>query len=120
MEENAENVVEETTQTTEQPVEETKKPNINEDGDYVVDLNKPPKPKNILCVPFEYSVAPLSAVKSSTMIFATKKRSVSPLSVCQCCSILFGRFKFPFILIRNFLLPKYSHAIGRNIGSSCC
>ena len=41
MEENVENVVEETTQPTEQPVEETKKPNINEDGDYVVDLNKP-------------------------------------------------------------------------------
>ena len=41
MEENVENVVEETTQTTEQPVEETKKPNLNEDGDYVVNLNKP-------------------------------------------------------------------------------
>ena len=41
MEENVENVVEETTQATEQPVEETKKPNINEDGDYVVDLSKP-------------------------------------------------------------------------------
>jgi len=41
MEENVENVVEETTQATEQPVEETKKPNINEDGDYVVNLNKP-------------------------------------------------------------------------------
>ena len=41
MEENNENVVEETTQATEQPVEETKKPNINEDGDYVVDLSKP-------------------------------------------------------------------------------
>ncbi len=41
MEENVENVVEETTQATKQPVEETKKPNINEDGDYVVDLNKP-------------------------------------------------------------------------------
>ena len=41
MEENVENVVEETTQPTEQPVEETKKPNVNEDGDYVVDLNKP-------------------------------------------------------------------------------
>jgi len=41
MEENNENVVEETTQATEQTVEETKKPNINEDGDYVVDLNKP-------------------------------------------------------------------------------
>ena len=36
MEENVENVVEETTQATEQPVEETKKPKINEDGDYVV------------------------------------------------------------------------------------
>ena len=45
MEENVENVVEETTQATEQPVEETKKPNINEDGDYVVDLSKPPTPK---------------------------------------------------------------------------
>jgi hypothetical protein len=41
MEENNENVVEKTTQATKQPVEETKKPNINEDGDYVVDLNKP-------------------------------------------------------------------------------
>jgi len=45
MEENVENVVEETTQATEQPVEETKKPNINEDGDYVIDLSKPPTPK---------------------------------------------------------------------------
>jgi len=43
MEENVENVVEETTQATEQPVEETKKPNINEDGDYVVNLDKPKK-----------------------------------------------------------------------------
>ena len=46
MEENVENVVEATTQTTEQPVEETKKPNINEDGDYVVDLSKPIEEKN--------------------------------------------------------------------------
>ena len=45
MEENNENVVEETTQTTEQPVEENKKSNINEDGDYVVDLSKPIKTK---------------------------------------------------------------------------
>ena len=45
MEENVENVVEETTQATEQSVEETKKPNINEDGDYVIDLSKPPTPK---------------------------------------------------------------------------
>jgi hypothetical protein len=41
MEENVENVVDETTQSTEQPVEETKKPNVNDDGDYVVDLSKP-------------------------------------------------------------------------------
>ena len=41
MEENNENVVEETTQATEQPVEETKKSKFNEDGDYVVDLSKP-------------------------------------------------------------------------------
>jgi len=41
MKENVENVVEETTQATEQPVEETKKPKFNEDGDYVVDLSKP-------------------------------------------------------------------------------
>ena len=41
MEENVENVVEETTQPTEQSVEETKKPNVNEDGDYVVNLSKP-------------------------------------------------------------------------------
>ena len=41
MEENVENVVEETTQATEQPVEETKKPKVNEDGDRVVDLSKP-------------------------------------------------------------------------------
>ena len=40
MEENKENVVEETTQKA---TEETKKPNINEDGDYVVDLSKPIK-----------------------------------------------------------------------------
>ena len=44
--EEKENVVEETTQATEQPVEETKKPNINEDGDYVVDLSKPIEEKN--------------------------------------------------------------------------
>ena len=44
MEEKNEQVFEETTQeTTEQTVEETKKPNINEDGDYVVDLTKPEK-----------------------------------------------------------------------------
>jgi hypothetical protein len=41
MEENKENVVEETAQETTEQVEETKKPNINEDGDYVVNLNKP-------------------------------------------------------------------------------
>ena len=41
MEEKDENVVEETTQQTTEKVEETKKPNINEDGDYVVDLSKP-------------------------------------------------------------------------------
>ena len=41
MEEQKENVVEETTQATEQPVEETKKPKVNEDGDRVVNLNKP-------------------------------------------------------------------------------
>ena len=42
MEEKNEQVVEETAQeTTEQTVKETKKPNINEDGDYVVDLTKP-------------------------------------------------------------------------------
>ena len=41
MEENKENVVEETTQETTQQVEETIKPNINEDGDYVVNLDKP-------------------------------------------------------------------------------
>ena len=41
MEENVENVVEETTQATEQSVEKTKKPKFNEDGDYVVDLSKP-------------------------------------------------------------------------------
>ena len=41
MEEKNENVVEETTQDTNQQTEETNKPNINEDGDYVVDLSKP-------------------------------------------------------------------------------
>ena len=41
MEENKENVVEETTQETTEQVKETKKPNVNEDGDYVVDLSKP-------------------------------------------------------------------------------
>ena len=33
-------VVEETTQATEETVEETKQPNLNEDGDYVVDLTQ--------------------------------------------------------------------------------
>ena len=41
MEENKENVAEEATQETTEQVEETKKPNINEDGDYVVNLDKP-------------------------------------------------------------------------------
>ena len=41
MEENVENVVEETTPETVDTVKETKKPNINEDGDYVVNLDKP-------------------------------------------------------------------------------
>jgi len=41
MEEKDEKVVEETTQETTEQVEEPKKPNINEDGDYVVNLNKP-------------------------------------------------------------------------------
>ena len=41
MEEKNENVVEETTQETTKQVEETKKPNINENGDYVVNLDKP-------------------------------------------------------------------------------
>jgi len=41
MEEKNEQVVEDTTQETTEQVEETKKPNINEDGDYVVDLRKP-------------------------------------------------------------------------------
>ena len=41
MEEKNENLVEETTQDTTQQVEETNKPNINEDGDYVVNLDKP-------------------------------------------------------------------------------
>ena len=42
MEEKDENVVEETTKETVDTVETNKK-NINEDGDYVVDLNNPPK-----------------------------------------------------------------------------
>ena len=41
MEEKNENVVEETTQDTTQETKETNKPNINEDGDYVVNLDKP-------------------------------------------------------------------------------
>jgi len=41
MEENVENVVEETTPETVETVEEKRKPNINEDGDYVVNLDKP-------------------------------------------------------------------------------
>ena len=41
MEEKNENVVEETTQDTNQQTEETNKPNVNEDGDYVVNLDKP-------------------------------------------------------------------------------
>ena len=46
MEENVENVVEETTPETVETVEETKKPNINEDGDYVVNLDKPIENEN--------------------------------------------------------------------------
>jgi len=41
MEENVENVVEETTPETVETVKEKRKPNINEDGDYVVNLDKP-------------------------------------------------------------------------------
>ena len=41
MEEKNENIVEETTQDTNQQTEETNKPNVNEDGDYVVNLDKP-------------------------------------------------------------------------------
>jgi len=44
MEENNENVVEETTQTTEQPVEETKFKSANDDTVAKVDLDKPIKP----------------------------------------------------------------------------
>jgi len=45
MEENVENVVEETTQATEQTVEETKFQSADDDSVLKVDLNKPPKPK---------------------------------------------------------------------------
>jgi len=45
MEENVENVVEETTQATEQPVEETKFRSADDDNVIKVDLNKPPTPK---------------------------------------------------------------------------
>ena len=45
MEENVENVVEETTQATEQPVEETKFKSANDDNVIKVDLKKPPTPK---------------------------------------------------------------------------
>jgi hypothetical protein len=41
MEEKKEKVVEETTKETTEKVEETKKPNLNDDGDYVVNLDKP-------------------------------------------------------------------------------
>jgi len=45
MEENVENVVEETTQATEQPVEETTFESAGDDSVLKVDLNKPPTPK---------------------------------------------------------------------------
>ena len=45
MEENVENVVEETTQATEQPVEETKFKSANDDTVTKVDLDKPIKPQ---------------------------------------------------------------------------
>ena len=45
MEENKENVVEETTQATEQPVEETKFNSADDDSIIKVDLSKPPKTK---------------------------------------------------------------------------
>ncbi len=57
MEKNVENVVEETTQATEQPVEETKKPKFNEDGDYVVDLSKPKTDENKEDNPVDEGVA---------------------------------------------------------------
>ena len=41
MKEKKEKVVEETTKETTEKVEETKKPNLNDDGDYVVSLDKP-------------------------------------------------------------------------------
>ena len=79
MEENVENVVEETTQATEQPVEETKKPKTNEDGDYVVDLRKPKEDEIKENNPVDEGVAGVDENASST----EKQEEVQPEAETQ-------------------------------------
>ena len=84
MEENVENVVDETTQSTEQPVEETKKPNINDDGDYVVDLSKPKTDEVKEDNPVDEGVAAESENAEST----EKQEKVQPEAETQEQSVL--------------------------------
>ena len=63
MEDKDENVVEETTKETVDTVETNKK-NINEDGDYVVDKNNPPKKKKM----------PLESKAQMRYLFATNPK----------------------------------------------
>ena len=84
MEENVENVVEETTQATEQPVEETKKPKTNEDGDYVVDLRKPKEDEIKENNPVDEGVAGVDENASST----EKQEEVQPEAETQEAPVL--------------------------------
>jgi len=79
MEENVENVVEETTQATEQPVKETKKPKTNEDGDYVVDLRKPKEDETKEDNPVDEGVAGVDENANAT----EKQEKVQPEAETQ-------------------------------------
>ena len=84
MEENVENVVEETTQATEQPVKETKKPKTNEDGDYVVDLRKPKEDETKEDNPVDEGVAGVDENANAT----EKQEEVQPEAETQEAPVL--------------------------------
>ncbi len=84
MEENVENVVEETTQPTEQPVKETKKPKFNEDGDYVVDLSKPKEDETKKDNPVDKGVAGVDENADAT----EKQEEVQPEAEAQEAPVL--------------------------------
>ena len=77
MEENVENVVEETTQSTEQ-VEENK-PQVNEDGDRVIDLSKPLKNETEKDNPDDKGVVTVDADADTT----EKQKEVQPEEQAQ-------------------------------------